>query len=104
MRPLAYGYVRVRDDKDDQLLHRVELKLRQFASGAGFCLATIFCEDLPGQHRAFDELASELRRADAHHVIVPSMAHLSDNPLLQNHRLAHLALEADAEVLAVGDA
>lgn len=65
---------------------------------AVLCFATTFHEDQTGYHGGFDELTHQLRRADAHHVVVPSLEHLSGHPLLRDMMLTCLAREADAHL------
>ncbi|MGH3565893.1 MAG: recombinase family protein [Pseudonocardia sp.] len=101
MKPLIYGYLRVPDDLDDHQIRRMERGLRDLAQAEGFCFATTFHEHQPGYQGAFQELTRELQRADAHHVVVPSLGHLSLHPLLRNMMLAYLAREADAHVWVV---
>lgn len=98
---LAYGYIRVTAGESDAVIRRTEHEVRSFAEAEGYCLVTIIYEDDSGFRRAFTELTEELRRAGAHHVIVPSLAHLSDHPLLRESMLACLELHASAQVSAV---
>lgn len=100
-RPLIYGYLRVTDAEPDELVYRTERDMRSIADEEGFCLATIFHEHAPGGCAAFAELAEELRRADAYHVVVPSLAHLSSHPLVCEQMLTHLERHAGAQVLTV---
>ncbi|MGH3567439.1 MAG: recombinase family protein [Pseudonocardia sp.] len=101
LKPVIYGYLRVTDDLDDQEICRMERGLYLLAETEGFCFATTFYEYQTGYHGAFDELTRELQRADAHHVVVPSLDHLSQHPLLCNMMLARLARDADACVWEV---
>ncbi|MGH3568129.1 MAG: recombinase family protein [Pseudonocardia sp.] len=101
MEPLIYGYLRVTDDLEDHEIRRMERGLQVLAEAEGFRLFTIFQEDQPGYQGGFGELTRELQRADAHHVVVPSLGHLSPHPLLRDLMLACLAREADAQVWAV---
>jgi len=101
MKPLIYGYLRLTDDLDDHEIRRMEQGLQELAEAGGFCFATTFHEYQTGYHGGFDELTHELQRAHAHHVVVPSLEHLSGHPLLQDMMLAHLAREAGAYVWVV---
>ena len=103
LRPLAYGYMRVPGDVPDAKVRRTECELRRFADNKGFCLATIFYELTCGAHDAFNELAQELQRADAHVVVVPTLHHLAKNAVLLNTMLSQLELDAHAEVFELGD-
>ncbi|WP_370651614.1 recombinase family protein [Frankia sp. Cj3] len=102
MKPLIYGYMRVQPETPDDDLAQVELALKQVAEREGYCFATIFQEFQNGCHAAFYELMNELQRAEAHHVIVPSLEHLSGNDILCNHLLMALELKANAQVLTLG--
>lgn len=59
-----------------------------------------FCEYNSGSHAAFGELTEELCRAEAHDVIVPSLSHLSDHPLVRDAMLTWLVFHANARVVA----
>ena len=96
--PLAYGYMRVPCEVPDQKVRRLEQALRTLATASGLQLVTFFFEFSCGSHEAFDELVTELGRADAHYVVVPSLRHFAHSPLLQNMMLARLEFEAAAEV------
>lgn len=98
MKPLMYGYLRVEDEAEDEEIARIERELSSFADTEGCCYATTFYEYEPGSHRAFDELAEELKRAAARHVVVPSMNHISAHPILQRHMVMRLELDADVQV------
>lgn len=101
MKPLIYGYRRVTDDLEDHRIRRMERGLQVLAEAEGFCFATTFHEHQPGYRGAFQELTRELQRADGHHVVVPSLGHLSLHPLLRDMMLTSLAREADAHLWAV---
>lgn len=101
MMPLIYGYLRVADNLDDPEIRRMERGLHELAETEGFSFATTFHEYQPGYHGAFDELTRELQRADAHHVVVPSLGHLSQHPLLRTTMLTRLTRDADAQLWVV---
>ena len=100
-KPLIYGYLRVTDDLDDHAIRRMERGLHLLAETKGFCFATTFHEYQPGYHGAFDELTRELQRAQAHNVVVPSLGHLAQHPMLQDLMLTRLARDANAHVWVV---
>lgn len=101
MKPLIYGYLRITDDLDDRQVCRMECGLQKFAEMEGFCFATTFHEYQTGYLGAFDELTRELQRADAHHVVVPSLEHLSGHLLLRETMLTRLVRDAGAQVWVV---
>ena len=103
LRPLAYGYMRVPCDVDDHAVRDTERKLRDHAERHGFEFATIFHEFQSGISDGWDELTTELQRSDAHHVIVPSLSHVSLHPILRSIRLERLEEDAKAEVLELSD-
>ena len=100
-RPLAYGYMRVPCDVPDVKVQRLEQALRAFAALRGLYLVPFFFEFSCGSQEAFHELKTELQRADAHHVVIPSLRHLARSILLQNTMLGQLELEAAADVLVL---
>lgn len=55
----------------------------------------------PATTVGFNELIQELQRAEAHHVVTPSLGHLAHHPLLRNTMLTRLARDADARVWVV---
>jgi len=99
--PLAYGYLRVPCDVPDGKVRRLEQALRALAALRGLYLATFFFEFSCGSQVAFEELLTELQRADAHYVVIPSVRHFARSLLLQNQMLTRLEYEAAAEVLAL---
>lgn len=100
--PLAYGYMRVPADVPDHRVRRVEQAVIRFAAAKGLYFVSFFFEHHCGSREGFDELLTELVRADARHVVVPSLKHLALNELLQTAMREQLALQARAEVHAVG--
>lgn len=90
MKPLAYGYMRVTDDHDDDQIRQMERGLHKLADAESFCLVSTFYGYQPGYHGALIELVEELKRAQARHVVVPSLDHLSAHPLLRDHRIMRL--------------
>jgi hypothetical protein len=100
--PLAYGYMRVPADVPDHRVRRVEQAVTRFAAAKGLYFVSFFFELDCGSREGFDELITELVRADAHHVVVPSLKHLALNELLQAAMREQLVLEARAEVYAAG--
>lgn len=101
MKPLAYGYLRVTEDLEDDELRQLELGLQKLTDAEGFCLFAIFYECQPGYYGTFSELVEELKRTQARHVVVPSLDHLSRHPILRDQMLNRLEREADAQVWTV---
>lgn len=98
MKPLAYGFMRVPSGAEDEDIRQIELALKNFAEVKGFCFAAVFHEHVVGSQAVFGDLVKELQRAQAHHVIVPSVQHLASHPILRMSMLVHLELEAGASV------
>ena len=96
MKPLIYGYMRVTDDMEDHEVFRMEQSLTTFADVEGYCLAGIFYEYDSGSQAAFAELLHELQRAEAHHVVVPSLELLADSQIVQTLMVDQVELEAGA--------
>lgn len=103
MKPLMYGYMRVDRDVRDADVKQTELALRFVAETEGYCFAAIFYEDDDGRNAAFDELAAELKRSEAHDVIVPSYDDISRHPLLRLQMCEWLSIEANAHVHTLED-
>ncbi|MVU83770.1 hypothetical protein GPX89_41860 [Nocardia sp. ET3-3] len=99
MEALIYGYVR--DDLTDGHSEDVENAMCGLAQSAGLCFAATFHESTPGDGTAFAELTAELKRADAHHVVVPSLDHLAGQTIPRDILIAKLAHEASAQVWTV---
>ncbi|WP_410639289.1 hypothetical protein [Amycolatopsis sp. lyj-346] len=99
--PLAYGYMRVPAHVPDPEVRGLEQAVARYAKSLGLYFVSFFFEFDCGSREGFDELASELVRADAHHVVVPSLRHLALNTLLQDAMCERLALDAGAEVHAM---
>ncbi len=103
MKPLAYGYMCAPCEVGDHVIYAWERNLRKYAEEHGFEFATIFHEFQSGTSEAWDELTTELQRSDAHHVIVPSLSHVSRHPLLRSSMLDRLEEDAKAEVVELSD-
>ncbi|MBT2411732.1 hypothetical protein J7I94_14340 [Streptomyces sp. ISL-12] len=74
VRPVAYAYLYVAPDADDDTSWRLEAELRRYADDQGFDLAGLFYEDITGCFASWEALRQELRQVNAHHVIVPSFS------------------------------
>lgn len=103
MNPLIYGYLRIGDDETDEQIRRTEHRMKEFAKVEGYSFAHFYFEADDGSRGAFDALLEELRRVEAHHVIVPSLEHFSRVSILQNFMLSFLEREAAAHVFELGD-
>ncbi|MCU1647402.1 MAG: Uncharacterized protein JWN03_7677 [Nocardia sp.] len=101
MRALIYGYLR--DDLADGHSEELEVDLRTLAREQGLCFAATFHESLSSDGTAFVELMCELMRADAHHVVVPSLEHLAGQAIPREALLAKLTRVATARVWTVAD-
>jgi hypothetical protein len=96
---LIYGYVR--DDLADGHSAELEDAMCDLARSAGLCFAATFHESAPADGTAFAELTAELKRAEAHHVVVPSLDHLAGQTIPRELLIAKLAHEAAARVWTV---
>src|SRR5262249_39788190 len=90
VRFLAYGYLRLTDERDDEEIRQLELGLRKLAEAEGLWLTEMCYEYQPGYYGTFYELLEDLRQVRAgsvpariSHVLVPSPDHLSPHPLLR---------------------
>jgi DNA invertase Pin-like site-specific DNA recombinase len=102
-KPLAYGYMSVSPDVDDKTIRQVEQKLKGCAEAQDLSFAAIFHEFTSGSFTEWRELVRELQRAEAHHVIMPSLNHLTQHMVLRQSLLDQLEHEAKAEVHELGD-
>lgn len=98
VRPLAYGYLHVTPKADDEAVRKLEAELKHYAEEQGFQLGALFHEYVAGCFATWDALTQELRRVNAHHVIVPSFAHLTQHELLLANLLDRLERGWGAEV------
>jgi len=96
---LIYGYVR--DDLADGHAAELEDAMCTLASEVGLCFAATFHESTQGDGTAFAELTAELKRAEAHHVVVPSLDHLAGQTIPRDVLIAKLAHDAEAQVLTI---
>ncbi|MGH3752987.1 MAG: recombinase family protein [Pseudonocardiaceae bacterium] len=101
MKPLIYGYLRITDDLDDDEVRQMERGLKKLAEAEGFRLGTIYYEDVPSCQDAFNDLRRELKRAQAHHVVTPSLDHLSHHRILQDRMVILLECGANARISVV---
>lgn len=88
--PLAYGYMRVTDEGNDEEIRQLEHGIRKFAEAEGFLLVDIYHEYESGHYGTFYELVTEVKRTQVRYVVLPSLAHLSDHPHLQVQLLRRL--------------
>ncbi|MFD8611978.1 hypothetical protein [Streptomyces sp. NPDC059631] len=102
VQPLMYGYMRAPDDVPDGELTEAVEGMKRFAEAEGFCYATTFFECVSGMQSAFTELIQELKRAEARHVVVPTLDHLSGHRILRDNMVERLELDANAHVLTPG--
>lgn len=91
MKPLIYGYMRITEDLEDDELHQLERGLEKLVYAEESSLTKTCYERQPGYYGTFYELTQELKRAQARHVVVPSLDNLSTHPLLREQLLMRLA-------------
>ena len=99
MEALIYGYVR--DELAEGDSQELEDAMCSLATSAGMCFAATFHESTTGDGTAFAELTAELKRADAHHVVVPSLDHFAGQTIPRDILIAKLADEAEVRIWAV---
>ncbi|WP_329067360.1 hypothetical protein [Amycolatopsis sp. NBC_01480] len=97
----TYGYMRVPCNVPDRKVCRLENQVVRYAKARGLYFVRFFSEFNCGSREAFEELVVELIHTDSHHVVVPSLRHLSHNALLQDLMLDRLSFTAHADVYAV---
>ncbi|MFF5004755.1 hypothetical protein ACFY3G_18225 [Streptomyces phaeochromogenes] len=91
---IAYGYMRLRADVDEDELAVIEGQLYGCAEKHGLRLADMYYEDGPGI--APSRLIRRLIRDDVRHVIVPSLVQITEHPLLQLLVSETITLDAGA--------
>ncbi|MEU6757581.1 recombinase family protein [Streptomyces sp. NPDC046685] len=79
--PIAYGYMRVRQEADDQELQLIEDRLHACAASHGLRIIDTHYEWGPGI--APQRLVRRLIKDDIRHVIVPSLVQITEHPLMQ---------------------
>ncbi|GAA5053025.1 hypothetical protein [Nocardia callitridis] len=99
MEALIYGYLR--DDLVDDHCAELEDAMSTLARMEGLCFAATFHESTSGDGTAFAELTRELRRADAHHVVVPSLDHFAGQTIPRDILIAKLVHETAARVWTI---
>jgi hypothetical protein len=100
VKPLIYGYPRVTEDLEDDELQQLERGLQKLAEAEGFYL-TETCHDYqPGYYGTLYHLTAELKRIPVRHLVLPTLDHLSDHPLLRDQMIMRLN-EAHVRVWAV---
>ncbi|MYU10655.1 hypothetical protein GTZ78_08095 [Streptomyces sp. SID8361] len=93
-KPIAWGYVRLRDDTDDQELILIEDGIFKFAEAHGLRLTHTYYEEGPGISPS--RLVRRLIREDVRHVIVPSLVQITEHPLMQLLVSEAITLDAGA--------
>ncbi|GAB4084672.1 hypothetical protein GCM10028784_13020 [Myceligenerans cantabricum] len=99
LEPLVYGYMRVEEDAPPGTLRQIGNELRHLAESRGLCFGATFSDVVDGERIGLRELTEELRRAESHLVVVPSLDHLSEHPGVRAELLGRLHDEAQAAVL-----
>ncbi|MEU7629637.1 hypothetical protein AB0C34_06575 [Nocardia sp. NPDC049220] len=99
MEALIYGYLR--DDLADGQREELEDAMSSLAREEGLCFAATFHESTGGDGTALAELTRELKRADAHHVVVPSLDHFAGQTIPRDILLAKLAQDAAARIWTI---
>jgi hypothetical protein len=87
--PLAYGYLRVEDCAEDEV-RQLERGLRKLVEAEGFRLTQICTDDQPGDYGEFYHVIGELKQSLVHHLVMPSLDHLSPHPLLREQLFKRL--------------
>ena len=82
MKPVLYGYFRIRNDETDASVRRTERLLREYADAAG-CELVLRHHEMDAAGRPLDQLVQELKRVGANAVVVPHLGHLATSQALQ---------------------
>ena len=98
-----YGYMRTELYKNDRAkIQLAERRIREHAEYEGFDLGCVFHES-ENDCSAFADLVTELQRAAAHHVLIPSPAHLDGQTRRRGSLINQLHNEARAATWALSD-
>ncbi|MYT96790.1 MULTISPECIES: recombinase family protein [unclassified Streptomyces] len=92
--PIAYGYVRIRPEADEDELRLVEKELSIYADAHGLDLARIYYDDGPGISP--DRMVRRLTRDDVHHLVVSSLEQITEHLLVGELMEAAVEWEAGA--------
>ncbi len=76
-RPLLFGYVRLHLLMTDSELAHTKARLHHFAQVEGFCLGTVFFEQVHTAPAGFEALIAAVKHYDACAVVVPDLRHLA---------------------------
>ncbi|MFE1887217.1 hypothetical protein [Streptomyces microflavus] len=87
--PIAYGYVRIHPEVDEDELRLVEKELSTYAAAHGLDLARIYYEEGTGIEP--NRMVRRLTRDDVHHLVVSSLEQITE------HRLVAEMVEAVIE-------
>ncbi|KDN23143.1 hypothetical protein [Amycolatopsis rifamycinica] len=96
---LAYGYMKVPRDIEDEKVRVMEIRMRAYATDLGLTFSDFFYEFSCGSLTVFDEMIEELVVKGARYVIVPTLRHFARHRLLQEQMIARVYRLANAEVL-----
>jgi hypothetical protein len=103
MKRAVYGYMRAYGTTPEAELLQDELRLRRWAEREGCELVRIQQEEQDGSIAGLTELIRELRLNAGAAVVVPSLRHFGDSPVLREHLAAHLVDRADVDIYEAGD-
>jgi hypothetical protein len=93
-KPLAYGYMRLRPDVQEDELVVIDRQMYSCAERYGLRLVDVHYDEGPGI--APSRLVRRLVRDDVRHVVVPSLAQITEHPLMQLLVSESITLDAGA--------
>lgn len=100
MKPLVYGYQRVRITTPPEEVIRVRRRLTEFAARQGYVLADVFVDaDESRPFAALSALIRAARRHDAAAVLVADPDHFAHNPTAQAVMRDRVQRETGARVI-----
>lgn len=99
--PIAYGYMRVRQEASDQELKLIEDRMHAYADARGLRLTYTHYEWGPGLQPHY--LIRRLIQDDVRHVIVPSLMQITEHPLMQAIVADWISLDAGALLYETSD-
>lgn len=78
--PIAYGYVRIRPEANEDELRLVEKELNNYADAHGLALARVYYEEGVGIEP--NRMVRRLARDNVHHLVVSSLEQITDHRLI----------------------
>ena len=100
MRPVLFGYFRVKSDDSEPALS-LRFRIADFADREGFELTNVFVDSALTGHSALTALLVALRSGTVRHVVVPGLDHITRFSYMHGHMRRTLESVTGATVLTL---